>query len=311
MTVSMGNMTVSMGNMRPLRAYRRISEQLSELEQAELIADERARMELAQSASRFTRRTQEVVDGTMSLSAALMRAGEVAEANRLLQEVERDVASEEAALIETVNEVKVRGAISRSRITRLKLMKMIAAATMGASLFVFSAFSVAVASFLNESPETPGSYSERDLGRGGQMNALETVRIAGIDVELTRLQANLYSKLTRGNVDSDRLERFLMSVLPFDLASEVQAALADKAETLTGAIAERADQAGALVKEVIFTAKDRTSEAQADETRAASADEDEKTEEGPEPNRGGGEVDPDDDDNLEGIPLPVDNPLGG
>lgn len=302
-------MTVSMGNMRPLRAYRRISEQLSELEQAELIADERARMELAQSASRFTRRTQEVVDGTMSLSAALMRAGEVAEANRLLQEVERDVASEEAALIETVNEVKVRGAISRSRITRLKLMKMIAAATMGASLFVFSAFSVAVASFLNESPETPGSYAERDLGRSGQ-NALETVRIAGIDVELTRSQANLYSKLTRGNVDSDRLERFLMSVLPLDLASEVQAALADKAETLTGAIAERADQAGALVKEVIFTAKERTSEAPADETRA-SADEDEKAEEGPEPNRGGGEVDPDDDDNLEGVPLPVDNPLGG
>ena len=300
-------------DMRPLRAYRRISEQLSELEQAELTAHENARFELAQSASRFTRRTQEVVDGTMSLSAALMRAGEVADANRLLQEVEREVASEEAALIETVNEVKVRGAISRSRITRLKLMKMVAAATMGASLFVFSAFSVAVASFLNESPEGPGSYSERDLGRHGDESALETVRIAGIDVELTRSQAHLYGKLTRGDVDSARLERFLMSVLPSDLASDVKAALADATERLTDAVSDGTKKVTAAVENVGLQAKDRDSASAPSEGDSAPADDAEPQDEGPQPNEGGGEVDePDeDDDNVEGIPLPVDNPFGG
>ena len=300
-------------DMRPLRAYRRISEQLSELEQAELAAQEDARFELAQSASRFTRRTQEVVDGTMSLSAALMRAGEVAEANRLLQEVERDVASEEAALIETVNEIKVSGAISRSRITRLKLMKMIAAATMGASLFVFSAFSVAVASFLNESPETPGSYSERDLGRAGNASALETVRIAGVDVELTRSQAHLYSKLTRSHADSARLERFLMSILPLDVAREVKAALSDRAEMLAGAIEERAEEVTSTLENIIFETKTKAKSAAGSnsQTEAAPAEDDEAPDEGPEPNRGGGEIDPDDDDNVEGIPLPIENPLGG
>ena len=299
-------------DMRPLRAYRRISEELTELEQAELAAEEYARFELAQSASRFTRRAQEVVDGTMSLSAALMRAGEVAEANRLLQEVERDVAVEEAALIETVNEVKVRGAISRSKITRLKLMKMVAAATMGASLFVFSAFSVAVASFLHESPESPGSFSERDLGRTGGWNGLETVTIAGVDVELTRSQANLYGKLTRGDVDSARLERFLMSILPSDLLREVRAALADTTGTIARTVAERTEDVTSAVKNIVVEAGAKTSAQQPSENRTASEGEEESANQGPQPNEGGGEVDPDDDgDNFEGIPLPVDNPLGG
>lgn len=303
-------------DMRPLRAYRRISEQLSELERAELIASEHARFELAQSASRFSRRTQEVVDGTMSLSAALMRAGEVAEANRLLQEVERDVASEEAALIETVNEVKTRGAVSRSRITRLKLMKMVAAATMGASLFVFSAFSVAVASFLTEAPATPGSFSERDLARSFRdSSALETVTIAGIDVELTRSQANLYGKLTRGDADSARLERFLLSVLPFDVVREVKAALNEAAEDVIATAGKRTTQAASLVEAVANDIQTKVSSRKASSGSEDSPDQtepDEPRDRGPEPNGGGGEVDrDDDDDNVEGIPLPVENPFGG
>lgn len=300
--------------MRPLRAYRRISEQLSELERAEMLAEEHARFELAQSASRFTRRTQEVVDGTMSLSAALMRAGEVAEANRLLQEVERDVAHEEAALIETVNEVKVRGAISRSRITRLKLMKMVAAATMGASLFVFSAFSVAVASFLNEPSSGPGSFAERDLGREVHKSlALETVTIAGIDVELTRSQAHLYGKLTRGEVDSARLERFLMSVLPSDLAREVKAALSEAAGTITATAKNGVTKIASVVKDApvqVETAKATIQKTSRKAEKTESAEE-EPADSGPQPNQGGGEVDPEDDeDEVEGVPLPVDNPLG-
>lgn len=306
-------------DMRPLRAYRRISEQLSELERAEMLASEHARFELAQSASRFSRRTQEVVDGTMSLSAALMRAGEVAEANRLLQEVERDVATEEAALFETVNEVKARGAISRSRITRLKLAKMVAAATMGASLFVFSAFSVAVASFLNESPAGPGSFAERDLAREFlDASALETVTIAGVDVQLTRSQAHLYGKLTRDDADRDRLERFLMSVLPSGLLREVKEALNKAADGVAATadehVTKTASLAGELSREVNVRIK---SVSRKTASAAEGTAEDERTEEpedrGPEPNEGGGEIDTeedDDDDNVEGIPLPVDNPLG-
>lgn len=301
-------------DMRPLRAYRRISEQLSELERAEMLADEHARFELARSASRFTQRTQEVVDGTMSLSAALMRAGEVAEANRLLREVERDVASEEAALIETVNEAKVRGAISRSRITRLKLMKMLAAATMGASLFVFSAFGVAVASLLNEPSSGPGSFVERDLGRGlHNSHALETVTIAGIDVELTRSQAHLYGKLTRGEVDSERLERFLMSVLPSDLVRRVKAALSEATGTITAVAQDGASQVASAGEDVAARADSVKATVQRTSGKAekAASAEKEPPETGPQPNQGGGEVDPDEDDEdeVEGIPLPVENPL--
>jgi hypothetical protein len=302
-------------DMRPLRAYRRISEQLSELERAEILAAENARFELAQSTSRFCRRTQEVVDGTMSLSAALMRAGEVAEANRLLEEVERDVATEEAALIETVNEVKVRGELSRSRITRLKLMKMIAAATMGASMFVFSAFGVAVAGFLADRPAGPGSFQERGLSlSGGLDHSLERVTIAGVSVELTRSQAILYSKLTRGKVDDGRLSRFLLSVLPLDLAREVQAALDELQDsvvtTATGVLGE---VSRAVDPTPISVVKEAVRETQAAKASSGSTDETE-AEEGPQPNEGGGEVekpDDDDDNGIEGIPLPVDNPLGG
>ncbi|HEU4481210.1 MAG TPA: hypothetical protein VFS18_04935, partial [Actinomycetota bacterium] len=106
---------------RPIRDLRELNRTLDELRCAHEAAEESARFELARSATRFSRRSREVVDSTMNLSAVLMRAGEVAEANRLLAEAHREVATEEAALLETVHYVEAEGAVRREKMTRLRL----------------------------------------------------------------------------------------------------------------------------------------------------------------------------------------------
>ncbi|MBA2725376.1 MAG: hypothetical protein H0U53_05250, partial [Actinobacteria bacterium] len=72
--------------LRPLRAFRQADRNLKEELHAERAASEAARFEITRSATQFSRRSKEVVDGTINLSAVLMRAGEVDEANRLLAE---------------------------------------------------------------------------------------------------------------------------------------------------------------------------------------------------------------------------------
>jgi hypothetical protein len=69
-------------NLRPVRALRELDRQLDELSAADRAAREWARFELAKSASRYTRQTKRVVDETMTLSATMMRAGEVAPKKR-------------------------------------------------------------------------------------------------------------------------------------------------------------------------------------------------------------------------------------
>ena len=142
-----------MGIKRAMGDLRELHQSVVELFDDDRTAEAEASLQIARSAQRFSQNTKEVVDDKLSFSATLMRAGEVQAANRLLAEVEHEVREEEAALIETVNEVKVAQSLRRERVTRLRLAKMLAVATIGSALLTFSAAGMAVAGFLRDRAE--------------------------------------------------------------------------------------------------------------------------------------------------------------
>ncbi len=197
---------------------------------------EAASWEIASSARRFAHRTKSVVDDKLTLSATLMRAGEVHEASKLLAEVERDVRTEEAALIERVNEVKVAQAIRRDRLTRTRLAGTLAAALLGSSLLAFSAVGVSLASMLgskanpvavdDDAPTArPSAMAKaRQPGAGNRFRREHEVRIGGVKVALSSHQLDVYRALTSGNVDAATLQQFLYRILPTAVADKVLAA---------------------------------------------------------------------------------------
>jgi hypothetical protein len=196
-------------------------------------ADNRASYRLAVSAQRFSRQTKEVVDDKLSFSATLMRAGEVNAANRLLEEFERDVRNEEAALIETVNEVKVAESIRRQRTVRVRLARSLAAATLGSALLTFSAAGMAVAGFFRERAVIHSSPEIRtaDALKGGSRHAdahgpqLRRLRIGDVHLMLTESQFQRLRQLTGGgSIDETSLDH-LLSVLPQPLADKLQEAI--------------------------------------------------------------------------------------
>ncbi|MDP9068688.1 MAG: hypothetical protein M3N53_10155 [Actinomycetota bacterium] len=226
---------------------REVQRNLSELLAADTAEEEAASLELAQSASRFSRRTRKVVDDKLSFSATLMRAGEVSAATRLLAEIERDVRSEEIALIETVNEVKVAQAVRRGRITRLRLARSFAVAMLGACVLAFSAVGMAVA----------GAFDDRDQARALaplRRNAAGAARI-GADGRRSPAAQRLIRRLQIGNVKlvltADEYRR-LTALTGGDVD---QAGLNDVLGLLTGALAQKVEQAMTAASDVVDTAE--------------------------------------------------------
>ncbi len=226
---------------------REVQRNLSELLAADTAEEEAASLELAQRASRFSRRTRKLVDDKLSFSATLMRAGEVSAATRLLAEIEQDVRSEEIALIETVNEVKVAQAVRRGRITRLRLARSFAVAMLGACVLAFSAVGMAVA----------GAFDDRDRAR-----ALAPLRRSaggaarmGADAGRSAAVQRLVRRLQIGNVKlvltADEYRR-LTALTGGDVD---QAGLNDVLGLLTGALAEKVEQAMTAASDVVGTAE--------------------------------------------------------
>ncbi len=122
---------------------RALGDSLAELRTKEVVEEEKASLELAESALRFTRHTKESVDNKLSFSATLMRAGEVQAATRLIAELEGDVREEEEALVEAINEVQAARSLRRDKITRLRLARLLITAMLGACVMGFSAMSFA------------------------------------------------------------------------------------------------------------------------------------------------------------------------
>lgn len=217
---------------RPLRAYREINASLHELDEANSAAEQHERLALASSTTRFCQNSKKVVDGTMSLSAVLMRAGEVDEAQRLLAEVDRDVEQEKAALIGVMNEVSKKKAERSHRMTRLRLARLLVSAVLGASLMTFSAFGVALANYFTDrvsAGETATSNisvasTDRDTSR-----AFRRVELApGLKVQFTQAQFKEYERLSSASADPAELESFLRDMLPAGMLDKVTSLLAAK-----------------------------------------------------------------------------------
>ena len=201
-------------------------------------AEAHASLQIARSAQVFSKNTKEVVDDKLSFSATLMRAGEVDAANRLLAEVEHEVREEEAALIETVNEVKVAQSMRRTRVTRLRLARMLAVATLGSALLTFSAAGMAVAGFLRDRAAEVSRPQDRVAERGGaartakvasvrerERRPMRRLRIGDVDLMLTASQFQTLKQLTGGaDLDTDGL-RSLLDVLPGALADRINQAI--------------------------------------------------------------------------------------
>lgn len=217
--------------MRFLRDLVQLRRSLRDLVDAGDELDKNASYELTASARRFSGRAKRVVEDKLSFSATLMRAGEVEAAHRLLAEVEHDVRTEEAALMEQVNEVKTVHTIQRERITRLRLARTLAAAMLGSSLLAFSAMGMAVAGFFQDdsnggiaAPAGAASRRERAAARAeakGLSGKLRKVRIAGRSVMLTEGELIVYRQIATGAVSAtDAVE--LLSLLPPELAARVR-----------------------------------------------------------------------------------------
>ncbi len=267
-------------------------------------SDRAAGLELAVSARSFSRRTQAVVDDKLSFSATLMRAGEVEGANRLIEEVEQEVRTEEAALLERVNEVKVAQAVRKDRITRLRLARTLAVAMLGATMMTFSALGVSLASMLSErataSDEGVGvairnAVPDKKVGRVGsdevKAERIRKVPIAGMMVALNATQLKAYFHITSGAAGPDDLQNFLSS-LPAGLVAQVENALT----TASTATEEPAATVEGLMEETVQTAKKKA--AKAEKTAEKTAEEAEETEE-PQPNDDESPS-PDDDDDRNG-----------
>jgi hypothetical protein len=227
-----------MGIRQAWHDIRELRHELAELK-APSVEEREAGYKLAVSATKFSRRSQRVVDDKLNFSATLMRAGEVDAANRLLEEFERDIRDEEAALIECVNEVKVANSLRRERVGRLRLVRLMAVALLGACVMSFSALGIAVAGmfqdrqahrsaadrFANHGKVNPGARSERSRTKSQRdRRSLHALQMAGARQSLTAHELLTYVKLAAAGDDAE-LQDFLLSVLPVPLAQKVSVVL--------------------------------------------------------------------------------------
>ncbi len=302
---------------------------LSELLSNNTAEEDAASLEIAQSASRFSRRSRQVVDDKLTFSATLMRAGEVSAATRLLAEVEQEVRSEEIALIETVNEVKVAQAVRRGRITRLRLARSMAVAMLGASLLAFSAVGMAVAGALKERHHTEAvaPLVVDDAARVASVDdaaplapsarrLMRRLQIGNVNLVLTQGEFRMLKELTGGSVDEKGLSE-VMGLLPAALAEKVQQVMTLANESVTTGAATLAVEPTPLVKKVAKAKKKvakpaRQNSGSADESSDESSSQGEKSSSGGDggDSSGGDEKDREGDEGASGenggtvVPLP-------
>jgi hypothetical protein len=296
--------------MRPEHVFDRLAHRALGPSESDLAAG----LELAVSAHRFSERAQAMVDDKLTFSATLMRAGEVDAANRVLAEVGEEVLAEEVALIERVNEVTVARSIEREHMTRGRLARTLALAMLSSSLLAFSAAGMAVAG-LFRSDDQAVHGSDIDKSGSAPRNAVANSvrfegkhRIPGLPVGLTTDQRARFRALTSGTVDERGLERFLLGILPPQLAAQVGAVMAEVVKALPDEGKQALDSLDENVTEKRSAAKDAeeasSQSAPDDDARADQDDQDGQP--SPEPSRGerGQEGEDDEDgDDEDGLPL--------
>lgn len=288
-----GSNRLGMGFKRVIGDLRELRRGVSELFETDVAAEEEASYALAASAYRFSQNTKEVVDDKLTFSATLMRAGEVSAANRLLEEFEHEVREEEAALIETVNEVKVAQSVRRERVTRVRLAKMLAVAAIGSALLTFSAAGMALAGLLQDLTQDSSEIHDDDairLATNGDAAAatghisrksLRRLRIGEVDVMLTKSQFQRLKALTGGgDIHQDALDEILR-LLPAPLAMQIEEAIT-VAQAEVGEVSTKLENV-ALEAPRVESKKKRASKAADDASEDTESDPEPTPDPTPEP----------------------------
>lgn len=210
-------------------------------------AEEAASYELTISARQFARRARSASNDSLAFSAALARAGETTAASRIIEDFQRDVRAQEAALIEQMNEVKLARAARREKITRLRLASVLATAVLGAGLLSFSAAGLAVGSFFADLHASDpikaktgvGEPLKRSVSSQKTPRSRKVVLVAGKRVEMSPAQFRRYRQLVTERAGQQEFESFLNDLLPdheAELVSRVLAATVGSVEDSTGSV---------------------------------------------------------------------------
>lgn len=290
-----------MGVRQIMADLREIQRNISDLEASRAEAEEQASLQIANSAQEFSRRTRAVVDDKLTFTAALMRAGEVHAASRLLQEVEEDVREEEAALTEAVNEVKFAQTARREKMTRLRLARMLAAAMLGSVLLASSAVGMTLASALSPDEQRPAiaPYDGRQRGRidaarasSSSKRLFRRLEIGSGFVLLTAPEYRKLARLTGGDdVDIHELTS-LIPLLPPALAARVQEALDSTTATIASTLTQVEEVAEVRLEKAAPKVEEKAADEKKDEQRADTEEPDDpepSPEPEPEPTPGDGE----------------------
>lgn len=206
--------------------------------------DAQASYDLAVTTHRFSKRAQAVVDDKLSLSATLMRAGEVDEARRLLAEAEEDLRSEEESLLHQIEELgnyrsmhKPRVVVlERDRMSRSSLMRTLAVAVASSAVVALATMGGAVIGLFEQDPGT-GRVNVAPAGGGDDDDASArmittaratrsvVVRINGVRVVLSRSEWRALKRAQRSG--DDKAVTDLLGVIAPELTVNSPGSLAD------------------------------------------------------------------------------------
>ena len=194
----------------------------------EKVGDSEAAYDLAVTTHRFSQRARAMVDDKLSTSAALMRAGEVAEAQRLLAEAEEDLRAEETELMRQVEELESFRSLHKPRVvviehpTRASLFR---ALTVGAAASVVIAMATmggaVIGLFEPNSPIRRVTIPQIDRVEGQAARTIQSaaarrgvsVLINGVEVVLTRAEWRALKKAQRDG-DEEALNDLLSEIAP-------------------------------------------------------------------------------------------------
>lgn len=291
---------------RILRDSEKLGRSLSEA--AAPLDDEGDGFELTKSARTFSSATRKVVDEKLTFSAALLRAGEVHEANRILAEVEHDVRNEEAALLERMNEVTAKRAVTRSQMTRMRLVRMLATAMVGAGLLGVSAMGMAVAGMFEKRDGGGRQHARRAdsrLADARDAKRVKKVMVGGVELKMSKTDLATYRRLTSGNVDAEVLEEFLVGDLdlPPGVVDQTLATVLSLPEPLATTVEEAVDITSDATEEAAKLAE--AIKVKAEKAKETAAPEPEKPAEEPQPAEPAAEETPADETPS---PEPEDDP---
>jgi hypothetical protein len=288
-------------------------------------ADNEATYKLTQTARGFARRSRRVVDDKLSFSATLMRAGEVKAANRLLDEVQTEVRTEEAALMEQMAEAKVAQAVRREKMTRLRLVRMVAVAVVGSMLMGMSAVGMAAVSYFDDRERDAQRESQEFLKVASVEHELQAHkltrrlvgtkdgRISGILMKLSLADLKTLALLTSDGLNPGEIEEFLVAALPspelaHDVTDEIVGVLEGETPVAAPSTVEDAAQEGVAV---LDKARKRVKEEAKEPAGEGSSEQAEETAEEPADKKTPDDKEPEEPEGGSSPKLPPGSPLNG